>query len=159
MHTNQSVSYENLALITLDKDTKRRCAMHILGYNYRLYTCFFKDEEFFKFRSDLSPDDVVRKRRKMFKKYLGDKNWKLRAEFGSDNLPKAYHIYKSKCLPNPHNKFQLCSKSHAHEQGKCLEGSSQAVSFTQKTRNLDASISSKYEARITWTNWTGCRFR
>ena len=79
MAAKKDVPLDVSVLITLDKDTKRRCAMHRLGYYYRLVKCFFLDDDFFEYLPDVTPNDAVNIRTDLFKTFLGEKRWKFLA--------------------------------------------------------------------------------
>ena len=82
---------------------------------------FFDDEEHYSHKENYTDEDVVRKRTRLFRKCMPEKWWpeknKNGVKIAVENLPRAYHCYKGKCLISPVSKREeFCDKDHAHER-------------------------------------------
>ena len=64
------------AIVTLDKDVKRRCSMEKDGYLYRLHKGFLDDEKYYRLMNNMTRDDIVEKRFRLFRKTMPAYMWR-----------------------------------------------------------------------------------
>ena len=101
------------ALITLDRDGKRRASMDPGGYWFRGAQSFLHDPEFYEVL-DMSAAEAARLRTEVMREFL-PKNLQVRKDFCAGDMPRVYETYKGKCLhldqPGIH-----CERPHAHQR-------------------------------------------
>ena len=85
------------------------------GYYYRLLTGFLNDPVYYQLDKHMTSQELAARRFRVFKKYMPQCMWPKREKACDvESVPRAYHIYKGKCIPCPRNTFTACSKDHAH---------------------------------------------
>lgn len=99
-------------LVPLDRDTRRRCTMDAAGYRYRLQQGYFNDPGFYTHRTDLLPEQAAEYRRQLVKEKL-PRHLHNRVPITPENMPRAYHNYKGKCIENGQ---LVCNRDHCHER-------------------------------------------
>jgi hypothetical protein len=98
------------ALIPIDKDTKRRMIMNPLAYQFRLVDTFLNDPKTYTVES-LTCTDACQFRSDLFAHI--PKTFLRHMHFNISTLPRAYALYKSKCLDGSSWK---CERDHNHER-------------------------------------------
>ena len=139
------------AFIPLDKDNKRRCEMHYLGYLYRLWENFGPNGAPFYSCTQLSRSQAVAVKQRLIDKYIPKSSHP--ACVLEELLPKAYQTYKGKCLHQVRGSTGLsCEKAHAHEReitNNKMEPCANFLSLGARALRLAWKLSEKQ----IWTCW------
>jgi len=139
------------AYIPLDKDNKRRCEMHYLGYLYRLWENFGPKGAPFYSCTNLTKAQAVSVKEQLIKTYIPD--FAHPASVSEDNLPKAYQTYKGKCLHQDQGSTGLaCQKTHAHEREITNNRKEPCASFLSLGARA-LRLAWKHSEKEVWTCW------
>ena len=82
---------------------------------------------------------------------MGSRQWKLRGQFKVENLPRAYLLYKSKCVRCPSNNFFKCTKQHAHQReiiGSAMDPAGHALSLCSRALRILIRASGKPQCTL-----------
>ena len=142
--------HPNAVFVPLDRDIKRRAAMDLGGYWYRLFHGYIQDSEYYALRSDLSLEDAAKWRQTRMEEMLPE-HMCTRRVLCAENMPNAYHNYKGKCLHDEFGGLQ-CDKSHSHER-EVISAFRDPLQQVLQPYGRALRLAKKYSGEECWTLW------
>ena len=141
-------AHDTAVLVPLDKDTKRMCAMSVAGLQHRLVVMYSAKPDYYTFKTNLTPDDIVQIQKKNIELHVPER-FQKNMIIDETKLARAYPLYKGKCLQLTEPCF-CCEKGHAHERDIIANHKHACKKFMQKTARA-ARIAKLLSNDYSWT--------